>query len=148
MNLIHMVIRGQHGSVYYSYIILQPIFKIFRVLSEVFIIWGMWSVRNRYDSLRRTKENASRYALSYYGAFALLVLSIYHACFFFATAITWTSFASLSTINSLAYYSGSFEVAYVTVYFVLLLMMNAAVNFPVLRDGIPTVSPNYQIVSI
>ncbi|KAI0127155.1 hypothetical protein BJ170DRAFT_364280 [Xylariales sp. AK1849] len=133
LHWVDVIIRSQYGSIQYGYIVIQPMFKLVRLSSEIFSIWGLWNVTIRYTSLRPTRANMIYYVWPKLGILILWFLALYHFCMFFTLSLAWLSFADLSVIDYIAGTSSAFEIAYTTVYFIYSAMTAGGLTWLILK---------------
>lgn len=115
LHWVDILIRYCRTPVLYNYIIFPAILHIFRVFSDIYVVWGIRRVMRRYHSLRR-EDTASA------AVFALLVLlGVYQLCLLFALDFTWLGFADPGVINEISKDRSAFEVAFSAVMFIVVI---------------------------
>jgi hypothetical protein len=117
LHWVDILIRYYRTPVLYNYIIFPAILHIFRVFSDIYVVWGICRVIRRYHSLRREDT-------VFAAVFALLVLlGVYQLCLLFALDFTWLGFADPGVINEISKDRIAFEVAFSAVMFVVVIAL-------------------------
>ena len=113
----------------YGYILVSTFFSIFKILSDVFVFWGIWKVLFRYEHLDTRFEHerstlglgkryeSPRYIVTNVVAILLIFLSVYHICLSFALTFAWLQAADPRVIQLIAKARNAFEISYMTIQF-------------------------------
>ncbi|KAF2813599.1 uncharacterized protein BDZ99DRAFT_517848 [Mytilinidion resinicola] len=112
LNWIDIMIRHYRTPVTYDYLLFACVNHIFRVFSDIFVLWGACRLMRRYHTLRREPYGIS-------AVFAVLIfIGAYQICLLFSLAFTWLGFADLHAINDIAKARSAFEVTFSTFMFI------------------------------
>jgi hypothetical protein len=140
---IDTVVHQMGRTVPYGYIFVLSVFDVFKILSDVFVFWGMWQVLGRLDHLdsrferpedpsspsRKINESPT-YAATSTIAILLLFLSIYHICLLFGLTFVWLQATDPRVVQHIAKARNGFEISYMALQFVgTLAMLDYALVF-------------------
>jgi hypothetical protein len=144
-TVVHQVAR----TVPYGYIFVLSVFNVFKILSDVFVFWGMWQVLFRLEHLDSRFERpkgpsldlgkiyeSPRYAATTMIAILFLFFSIYHICLLFGLTFVWLQATAPQVVQHIAKARNAFEISYMALQFVGTLAMYGwcALVFPIGDD--------------
>ncbi|MCJ1343005.1 hypothetical protein MMC31_001194 [Peltigera leucophlebia] len=132
LHISDVIVHFRRARVPYGYILVGCLYKAFRVISDVFVVWGTGRVLIRYRHLRpNIWKPQSVFCLTAIVAVLLLFIGVYQICLMFALSFAWLSFSDLNVINAIAKARSGFEIAFTALAFVITLGIAA---LTMLRD--------------
>ncbi|KAF2671473.1 hypothetical protein BT63DRAFT_423675 [Microthyrium microscopicum] len=108
------LVRELAQTVTASYMLADSILSIFKVLSDVFMLWGIWRLIGRY---RYMDIDAPTFLPGTIIAFIMLFLGLYQWIELLSLSLTWLSFSDLKAIASIANARSAFDVTFTAVEF-------------------------------
>ncbi|KAF2737633.1 hypothetical protein EJ04DRAFT_510082 [Polyplosphaeria fusca] len=114
-NFIDVVVHYAKAQVTYDYILSDCFFALLKVLSDIFVLWGMLKITSRLNTLRGKDEIRVIRCVG----LLLWIVGIYHICLRFALAISWLYLTDTTKVNQIAKAKNGFEIAFQALQFII-----------------------------
>ena len=127
----------ENAPVIYTYVAVDPIAEVARVVSTIFLLMGTWSILWHERKFRYTPKAQAKWWFSVnLAAFVVILLSLFYVALHLALAIVWLRFLNLNIIDDIATKRNNFKVTMSVGYAILgsFILLAATDNFGKARE--------------